>query len=468
MCISIAHSQTHKKNVFFADFFQKQERNIQLIIHYRDEQPFYDKINGLILTRILEIDLQNIPWEDLTSILQELFLNLNWELYAQFRNYDSSEYGLSLALLINEGKNICSVSCGRFLSGRLNDNGIEIIGKPWENFHIKTKKELALLGAHPEDLKVKPIFLTLSDNTHYFTFIADLLTKIDVKSVQFKQLLHAFAEEYKVQPFPYLILTYSKQKTSIKQNWLKTKKFRFIAILLLLILAFSLYYLFHGANAVEDKLVMAQGQLRDKINNIDLLKLQENIPIDFGILLVPQNNLNLSLDWETTLPFEPTHKPFFDTKYFFLTSNKSISAYDKKSKDSTWKIELDDKITSLTLLDSNRLLVITKDHKTTCIKRDTGEIAWTLENDVEPLPKQIKVYTPMQISLETDRRLSSSIVLYPQRKSISLINILTGEILSQYDCSREISFISEHDYLEKAIYLIEGSKLLKLRIEVRT
>ena len=468
MNIKILHSDKNKNNLFFSDFFQRQNRSIILLTHYREEKAFHESINSLILEKLVQLDLQNEQWESLPELLKEFFLNLNWELYAQFRNYDGKDHGVSIFFAVMEDNDICFVSCGRFLSGILTTGGLEELGKNWDNFHIKTKAALGLLGSLGQDIEVKLIVQKIPVNSIFITLPADTVRALNLKDTGFYELAQKIEDENIKESFPYWLIYFEEQRSIQNRPWYKAKKFRFSVVVMLLMLIFSIYYLIMGRDVVDDRLHISREQFQLTLRNIDILRLQEILPLDYGILLVPQHNIELTVDWESPLPFPATLKPYFCLRNIYLVSEDILYAYDKRTKRNTWKTSLNHNIIAIEILDSNLMLVMTADNISYCLKRDNGEIVWFKGDDTQkPVYTPAPHYQPVQISLEMDRRLNTSTILIPHYNSLTLINILNGDTLSYYASDEIINFVSDFDFIEKSVYMIKGKNLYKVRFNIR-
>jgi hypothetical protein len=468
MKVKIQLSENNKNNLSFSDFFQGENRSIVLLTHYREERSYHENINALILERLVKLDLHNISWPDIPKTLRDYFLNLNWELYAQFRKYDSDEMGVSVFLAVIEEKSICFVASGRFLTGAVTHTGLEELGRTWDNFHIKTKEDLCLIGSMGQDIEINPLIYSLSEDSLFLVIPSDKAEILEQSRENIYDINSKINNENLLEPFPYCLVSHIAKNISIKRSWHKAKRFRLTAALMILMLLFSIYYLFMGKEAVDDRLHVTREQFQLTIRNIDILKLQEILPLDYGILLVPQRNIELTVEWESTLPFPVTLKPFFCMRNIYLVSGKTLYAYDKKDKKNSWKTHFSGDIIALEILDANLILAITNDNKNICLKRDNGEIVWSIGEPAEELTfYATPPYHPVQISLEMDRRLNSGIILLPQQDGLILVNALNGDTLSHYSAEETITHVSDFDLLEKSIYMIKGEKLYKVRFDVR-
>ena len=467
MSIKIIHSDKNKNNLYFSDFFQNQNRSVILLTHYREEKWYHEKINSLILEKLVQLDLQNIHWDRIPALLKEFFLDLNWELYANLRKYETGDEGVSILLAVVDDKDICFVTAGRFLTGIKSNEGLEELGIQWDNFHVKTKSDLGLLGSVGKDIKVRPIIYTIPENSTFVALPAEAEKELNIKDTSFFNLLESIEKLYGVSPFPYCLIYNEKPKREKQRSTFQNKKYLIMAPLMFLMLIFSIYYLFLGRDAVDDRLHITREQFQLTIRNIDILKLQEILPLDYGILLVPQRNIELTVDWESSLPFPVTLRPYFCMRNIYLISHDQLYAYDKRDKKNHWRTTLGEPIIALEILDSNLMIALTSNNKSYCLKRDTGEIVWSMEeDDFRPVYSPAPAYRPIQISLEMDRRLNTGIILFPQEYGLTLINILNGDTLTHYSTRERISYVSEFDLLEKSIYMIKGNKLYKVRFDI--
>jgi hypothetical protein len=467
MKTEIIHSPKHDSNLFFSDYFHNQDRNLVLMTHFRENRSSNEAANSLILQKVINIDIESKPWEEIPGVLKALFTDLNWELFAFFKKYDSLNEGVSLLLAVVEKSSVCYVNCGRFVCGLSSEGSISELGKKWENLHVTTKEELGLLGSIADDIIIRPDCIDLTENSIFFAFPYELLSRVNVSGLQPSELISRFKAEYDNAPFPYCILSSTSTRIKYKNPWYNAKRFRFSVALMLITLLFSLYYLFLGKNTVEDRLQITREQFQLTVRNIDFLKLQEILPLDYGLLFVPQRNIELTVEWESLLPFSITNKPHFDMKQLFLVSHNKLFIYDKKNKKNTWKSEFEHEIVHIEILDANLLLLTLKNNTNLCLKRDSGEVVWSHYSEETLVPQESSPYNPIQISLEKDMRLNTGIILLPEPESLTILNILNGDTLYYYEAENMITHISDFDFLEKSIYMVKSDKLYKLRFDIR-
>lgn len=154
-------------------------------------------------------------------------------------------------------------------------------------------------------------------------------------------------------------------------------------------------------------------------------------------------------------------------RQIILASESDIYSYSKRNQDIIWSNELDGVISSIKIIDSNLLIAITTDKHIHCLKRDSGETVWTAKNPEELTARDaLYTFSPLNVSVETDRRLNSSVLIIPNSDGLTLINPLSGETLTSYTSIDKIKFISDYDTIDKSFYLIEGDILKKIRLDV--
>ncbi len=468
MGTKINSSANYKNNLSFSDYFQEQNRTVVLLTHYCEEHSYYDSINSLLIEKLINLDLQHIPWEELTERIKPFFIDLNWELHAVFNKESDVEKGLSLLLMVIEGNRLFYVSFGRFLCMLLSQKNTEWYSEDWSNSRVKTPEQLGLLGSLQQDISVKPLIINLKEGSQFIAVSSDIIKRIDFSSLNIYNSKSYLENQFEKKPYSYSIVSHSSNRSKQRKSWLKGKKFRLTALALLLMLAFSLYYTFMGKNTVEDRLHITREQFQLTVRNIDILKIQEMIPLDYGLLFVPQENIELFVEWESVLPFQVTLTPNYDMRFIFLSSNNKLYAYEKKDKKNRWMVSLPNDIYSIEILDANLMVATTVQNQSFCLKRDTGDIIWHREGiGVSKLGEESR-YKPVQISLEMDRRLNNTVVLFPDKRSLTLLNLLNGDTLYHYESDYQITFVSDFDFIDKSVYIVKSNKLYKIRIDIRS
>ncbi|MDD3051614.1 MAG: PQQ-binding-like beta-propeller repeat protein [Candidatus Cloacimonetes bacterium] len=465
MINQIYHSTQSDGNFIYKDFFQNENSGVFLMINSFDETKHLMSTFDFILASLLKHNFEDINQNELVSSIKDFFIELNWQLCARMRTLPLEEKGLSLFFLLVRRDTVYFVQFGRFLAGCISDGSLNELGIKWDNFHIKTLDELKLIGYREDDISVKVETIDKGNLKYFFSLPFNIAAELKKEQVSGYGIIDFLKKKQAVKAFPYVLLEFNNKKKYKKRGIFSGKRYLISAIVISALLIFSVYYVFFGENKFEDQLNIQNIKFRETLKNIDMEKLQENLPLDFGLLLVPSKNIQLNVDWESELTFKVTLPPLFDMNKIFLVSNKKIVVYDKKDKKLIWQKDLNQKILALNLLDGNQIIVICEDSTIITLKKDNGEFVWErmTENKIKPLNTQL---LPVQVSIEKDRRLSNSLLLFPSEKSIKLLNNLNGEVLSEINFDEKIDFVSEYDIVNKNFYVVSNRQIKAVSFEI--
>ncbi|MDY6916182.1 MAG: hypothetical protein SVM86_07700 [Candidatus Cloacimonadota bacterium] len=454
----ISHSNSFASNYALFDIFKNQEKNIILLTHNIEDYPFLKKVNSHILKKVMELDLQNVLIQDLAKTLREFFVELNWQLYSIYRKADTQDFGISLILAIIVRDEIYLVRFGRLLAAKLHKKDIEYIGEKWDNFKVKSRKDLFLLGSRDEDIPVKIHRVKLQENEYFFcldSITAEKMQEIGFNHLSLKENL---TEHYKKEPFPYFIIEAENSSNEKKRKIWHDKRLRILTIFIALAIIISALYVNFGKNY----LAVQQNILKYKIseNQKSLLEFAADIS------LYPHQSITLKKDWEKLFPKGIHYAPLCDMKNIYISSQNELMVYRKISDELRWSKKFQHKIVGIELLDANRILVITDSNDLVCLNRDLGSIVW--ENKIKhKISEQITNRSFFQISFKDFRQLTGSIFLVYSNNNLKIIDVITGQNITSYEFSEKIKYVSSFDLLEKCLYVVEGDKLSKLVLDVK-
>ncbi len=211
-------------------------------------------------------------------------------------------------------------------------------------------------------------------------------------------------------------------------------------------------------NELMERLLDIQSQSQEVLNEI----LQQN----YQLQLFPHQSIELNREWTLSFEEEISYEPMFDHKYLYIIAGDMIRVLHKRNHEEQWSHRLSARIINMTLLDANRLTVVTENHNVICFNRDNGMVMWeqTTDRVSDKTESRCDVY---QISLNEFRRLDRSVILLPGRNSIDLLDNLSGERIARYESESEIRYISSFNMLERSIYIVEDDQLSMLRFDVR-
>ena len=472
----LGYADSHESNFVFVDFFKNQKLNLLLLTHNLEKSDFLDKINSFIMEKIIELKIDEIERNNIEEVLKEFFVELNWQLYAKFRKAISKEFGLSLLLVIIYENEAFIVQFGRLLCGLLKNGKLSQIGRDWQNFAIKTKEELFLLGSKDENIDFDIYKVTLEKGSLLFALPSTEIENLEKLGINPLSLKENILTLYEKNKFPYFILKVGKSVLIRRKKLWKIHRNRILALILALVVFISAFYVFYGKNWLEEKQHILKEKNREYQNNELLEKLfetqnqlQETINEIFkqnkALEIFPNQKIELKKSWSKELPFSVKMSPFFDYKQIYLASDTEILALKKLSQKTNWKRKFPANISNINLLDANRILVILKNREIFCLNRDSGKILWQKESEVDTTTCVVN-HSSYQISINKYKNLDTSIVLLHDAHSITLLNNINGKMIIRYQNSGKIDFVSEFDQLEKCIYIIEDKKISKIGFRV--
>jgi hypothetical protein len=350
------------------------------------------------------------------------------------------------------------VRFGRLLAAKLHKDQLEYIGEKWDNFKVKSRKDLFLLGSRDEDIPVKVHNIKLKNDEYLFCLDSITAENMQEKGFNHLSLLENIREEYQNQPFPYFIISGKSLSKKKKRKIFSNKRLRALTIFVALAIIISALYVNFGKNFFAEQ----QNILKHRISE------NQKSFLEFAadISLYPHQKIELNQKWVKTFSNGIQHTPLADMKNIYICSKNEVLVYRKLTDKLRWNKKFDDKIIGLELLDANRILIITAQNELICLNRDFGSIVWESKTD-QNLTGQNSNSCFFQISIDDYRQLTGSIVLVYSKDKLQVLDVVTGEQISSYNSPSNIKYVSEFDILEKCIYLVEGNKITKIVLEVK-
>lgn len=223
-------SETAYSNLTFSLTDSKKNIHLVVLTFNLTDEEFLKEFNGHILRTVKKLKVDKIEESELEKTIKEFFVELNWQLFSKFTRLEGNyEIGLSLAFILAIENRIYLVQFGRMLSGVLRKNKFEYIGKSWDNFKIKTKEDLFLLGSRDEDIHVK-LYRTEIDEDSLFISIPSINVENLKKNIDCSNLRRKIRYMYRKQNFPYVILAtkgfkITPKQVAIKKYWNKIRQF---------------------------------------------------------------------------------------------------------------------------------------------------------------------------------------------------------------------------------------------------
>ena len=347
-----------------------------------------------------------------------------------------------------------------------------MIENDWENFFVKSMDEIFLLGSRDENINEKIHETMININSFLFAIPAFIAQKISQEKSENTNKIESIQEYARKEKFPFFIIKSGFIKKSHK-IWFKSNRKRFVAGLMLFVIIISTLYVFYGKNWLADQQNILKERNKEFVRN-DLLKtvietqeiLNSTFQEIYELNLFPNKKLQAVSLWEKDFQYDFIQSPLFDMHNLYLTFEYHFIVLRKKSDHIKWEKDFTAKIINIELLDANRLLIVTSDGQINCFNRETGFEIWQKKCD---FPQDISDRKNMihQISLEKFKQLDNSMIVIPNKNSISFMNLMNGELIFKYESENEIKFISEYDMLERSLYLIEGEKIIQIKLDVK-
>ncbi len=469
----IARSQEFKSNFIFTDFFPNQSLNMLLMIHHTQDGKFYEKLNNYILDGILNLRLNDLENDKIEESLKEYFIALNWQINTKMRKFSETADGLSLILIIIKNDTLYMIQFGRLLAAISENDKFIQLGRSWEYFKVKNKKELNLLGYEDRDINVKIIKKEIIGTKRIMIISSEVADRIDPNNLTTDKASYYLKKRYDEMPFLYSIfdVTSHKMQKVVKTTLRKRIKIT-LAIMIALIIVSSLYVYF-GKNWIQNKqeelkeknsayirdkllqnLLEKQNQLQEIADQI----LKKKIPIN----IFTTTKIGLKKGWELDLPDNIVKKPLFDIKNIYLFSKNKIYAINKLTRKTVWIKVFKDKIKYCELIDANRLIIAGND-SLFCLKRSDAQILWSDKQHYSIINSEKT--TSLFFALNEYNKLDSGIIAVINKNKLSLLNNITGKIVAEFEFEKDIKSISDYDKIFKCVYVITDNKLIKLTIK---
>ncbi|MDP8220174.1 MAG: PQQ-binding-like beta-propeller repeat protein [Candidatus Stygibacter frigidus] len=470
-------SKNFPGNYIYLDHFPGQNRNIMLLLSHHSEDSFSSQILENLLSEIIELDLDNISEDKIISALQSFFVEINWRIYSLLGQRPDLERGVSLFLGVMENDRLYFVQFGRYFMGIFEKTEFKEIGRKWDNLAMTSRDDLMLLGSRDVDIAVKVEQIIIPESSYFLVIdnsAAMLLKNLGLNYLSINEHLNQLKAKDK---FGFLLLKFWEQKASSNTPWRRRKRVNRTATILLILIILSAAYVYYGKNLIDDlfsRLKFTRNEFTRNDIKEQFFLLQEQAQDllnqlaneDMNIAIFPQQKILMESDWEMNITRDFSSNTCFDYRGIYAASGRSMYQIDKRNAEIKWEKSFDSKIEVLRLVDANRILVSLADGKLICLNRDDGKQIWEAEYDI---PDTYSLQQGLSvISLNQYRQLDDSVFLIFEGKKLTLSQVRSGEVISEFENDKKIDGISEYDVLDKCIYITAGNKLKKINIKVKT
>jgi len=464
-------------NYTYCDHFPRQSRNIILLLNHYSEDSFANQILEKLLSEIIQLDLESLPEAKIIPVLQEFFVKINWRLYSILSQRPDLERGMSLFLGVMEADKMYLVQFGRYFMGIVDKNEFKETGRKWDNLAVASQTEIQLLGYRDIDISVKVEQITIPEDSYFLAMESKAALKLQKLGLHYMSLNEHLNQLKENDKFGFAVIRHQEQKAHNTNPWIRRKRVNRTATILLIIIILSAAYVYYGKNLIDDILsrlkftgneftrndikeqfFVLQEQAQDLLNEL--------ANEDMNIAIFPQQKIEMKADWEMFITKDFSSTPCFDYRRLYAASGKLVYAIDKQRAVIKWEKIFSAEVEVLRLVDANRILVSLADNRLLCLNRDNGEPIW--EKDFKLTDGAGWRKGIFQISLNQYRQLEDSVFLTCDGNKLTLSQVRSGEMVSEFINSEAVDNVSEYDVLEKCIYITSGRKLKKINIKVMT
>ncbi|MCD4829180.1 MAG: PQQ-like beta-propeller repeat protein [Candidatus Cloacimonetes bacterium] len=489
-----AVSRADDRRIVYRDFFRTQRDNLMLLAEVQTPLPFFDHVQRTLYQAISSLPSKLKEAADPEPLLQEFFVQLNWQLHTLLgktlsaSEMNNPEHGLSLFFVYVRANKLYAVQFGRLLSCLVTAKQTITVGEEWDNFAIRTRDQMNLIGSRGEDISVKVHVHELPPGSRFVVVSSSLADAVREHGPAADNLAGMLRRRQRAEAASFAVFETERLHHRLKRSLFAGKPFRLTAMILLTIVVITSLYFFQCSNQVEDQLaVMRQLRLymesnqdperipellgemaREMLPDADTVQIARMVEEACTFITAPAASIKLQRTWSMSLPEGISQPPSFDDRYLFIVCGATLHAYDKRTRESLYSVTFERPVHTLLHSDANRLQVTTIDGATHSLKRDTGERTWTMNGS--PLGQVCQAgESPRHISRLHDRRLISSVLAFVHDGQVQIVNIHTGVVEAGYAPEGEgaITMLSAFDPLEKALYAVSGDVLVKLRLVVR-
>lgn len=427
-----------------------------------------EEIQAEIKLTILNSSVQNVTRLEAGKKLKEFFAEFHWKLHALFNKTEIKEKGISLFFALMYEHELHFVQFGRLFCALGNEKSIKPVGLNWENYHVKSLKELKLLGLDSDEIRFKVRKVAIPEN-HFFLVLPGPITRrlfaphFDPGSV--KPLLDSMSQSPDAQ---WLLLAHEPELIKSKKRRFNTLHIATFALIFFTILA--ILYVIFGNRFFED----AWHKMRTLFQSNKPISIQE-IPDRLKIendkirgylqqaLKSPLRDVEINLSWHTDLPYQVTAAPCFDLENIYIAGDKLLMAYSKRNQRALkWKKEFDSEIIGISHINGN-ILVSLQDSKV-CNLNSKGEELWI--QDMEGQVKLFHSLRPIELTNADNPRIDGSIIILPSEHGIMVIDALSGEVMHQVTFKEKLQYLSHYDSFQSCFYAVVQDAMLCLDLKI--
>jgi hypothetical protein len=441
-----------------------------LLTWHPEDDPVLEEIQTKIKLDIRNSMLGQTSKVEIESWLKSFFSEYHWKLHAVFRKTNLKEKGISLFLAVMYDQELYILEFGRMLSGVCLKDRLEPVGRNWNNFHVKSLDEMALLGMSEKDIPVKPKRFLLKENQRFIAMpsvFTERLLRQDIDYATLETILQSVFDDTNG-----CYLTLDSKPRLLAKKRPRLRRFQLSALIIILISLLAVVYMQFGNRWLEStgrkmKLLLSSKNTLtvDQIPqylNTQSENLKRQLERIERIANLPARNIKLTNSWQTDLNFLVTAAPAFDIKNIYIASDNKLLAFDKSTKKLEWSKVFDTNIKEMTVIRGN-LIVFLSNQTMVCL-RQGDKLIWT-RSFIDKLPGR-RTLTPVEINAEDDPRINGSILVVPMERGIYIHDVHSGNLLSQVLFEKHLQFVSRYDAFDNCFYAVVSDEIMCITLNI--
>lgn len=438
-----------------------------LILHHSEKDFVLEELHAMLKLEIISSDIQTISKLQVELWQKNFFGDLHWKLHAALRKTNLIEKGISLFFGVLYDHELFFVQFGRLLCVQSNGKSIKSIGNSWQNYLVRSQEKLGLFGAAEADIAVKPQRVLIPEKEKLYVLDATTANKILSSNPDPDALGTLITANAALGDTVCMCLEGRHRLQKLKPR--RFNRLQISTLILLLVSILTILYMIFGNRFLDQsfrrmKLMFRENKATSWENIPNYLNLDtSNIikQID-RIVNLPARNLEFRVAWNTDLPYTITATPVYNIENLFIASERTVLAYNKKSRALIWKQTMPAPIMSMTIARGS-LIVILENHQALAL-RDDGSTIW--QQTVENMQTRVGLRFPLELSNEDDPRLDGTVLLLAGERGLSLLDGARGNPLSKIDFSGKLQYLSAYDRFDNCFYAVVADEILCIELKI--
>lgn len=427
-----------------------------LCVAHEENDIALEEIQAEVKLELLNANVLEISKMEIESWLKRFFADFHWKLHASLRRTELKEKGLSLFFAVTYDHDVYFVQFGRIFCAVTKGRKLEIIGNSWKNYHVRTLRDLNLMGLSEEDIRVKPQKFHLDENESLMVLPGKITAKVFGGQTEVGGLQPLIESFTAATPSLWLILKHVSALAKPKKR--RLTKLEISTLILLLGTTLATLYMAFGNRVIDVFLHRTKAEASET-------KLRANTEImeNLGkVVNAPAREIELALDWNAELPHRITAAPAFSQQNIYLASGTELHAYKLSTREELWKKTCDEQIT--TILPTTLGLQLTLANGMILGLDQQGNVAWTRDL---PATLDDRAYLRMiEITPLQDKRIDKCITVIPLKRGIVVLDSQQGVVLSELQLDNDLGFLSRYDDYNNCFYAVLGKSLVRVNLNI--